>query len=111
MATYLFSGYGRLPQEVSHHALSSRLGIAVEIDETGQIVRAGSTLLIDCARDFLSKLLDGMNVVSDREEIEALIRYRYHGDSQGALVSAMRRIFEAVDRWVIGMQSTRVSPF
>jgi hypothetical protein len=37
-------------------------------------------------------------VVSGREEIERVIRYRYRGHSQGALVSAMRKIYDAVDQ-------------
>lgn len=95
MKTYLFSGYARLPQDVSHQALYRRLGIVVEVDESGVIERASSSLTIEVAQDFLSELLVGKSVISDGEAVEALIRQRYRGHSQGALMSAMRRIYES----------------
>jgi len=51
---------------------------------------------MDVARDFFPCLLTGHNVLSERREIEALMRYR--GDSLGALISALHRVFEAVDQ-------------
>ena len=98
MDTFLFSGYARLPQDVSHQALYKRVGIVVEIDEKGCIVACSSTLLMDLARDFLDRLLRGRSVLSERAEIEALIRYRYRGHSQAALLSAVTKVFEAVDQ-------------
>lgn len=97
MKTYLFSGYARLPQDVSHQALYKRLGVVVEVDESGMIVRASSSLTMEASQHFLSALIVGKSVVSDRDAVEALIRQRYRGHSQGALVSAMRRIYESVD--------------
>ena len=34
----------------------------------------------------------------ERREIEAVVRYRYRGHSQGALVSALHKVFEGVDQ-------------
>lgn len=96
--TFLFSGYARLPQDVSHQALYKRVGVVVEVDETGTIVAATTSLIMDTARDFFERLVKGHNVLSGRAEIEQAIRYRYRGHSQGALVSAMRKVYEAVDQ-------------
>lgn len=98
METFLFSGYARLPQDVSHQALYKRVGVVVVVDDTGKILRASTSLMMDVARDFFGEIVDGLNVVSGREELERIIRYRYRGHSQGALVSAMRKIYEAVDQ-------------
>jgi hypothetical protein len=98
METFLFSGYARLPQDVSHQALYKRVGVVVVVDETGKVLRASTSLMMDVARDFFGEIVDGLNVVTGREEIERIIRRRYRGHSQGALVSAMRKIYEAVDQ-------------
>ena len=96
--TYLFSGYARLPQDVSHQAVYKRVGVVIEVDEQGTIVRSSSTLVTDVAREFLITLLTGRSVFRDREAMEGLIRARYRGHSQGALIYAMRKVFEAVDQ-------------
>jgi hypothetical protein len=98
MDTYIFSGYARLPQDVSHQALYSRLGVIVEVDEKGVVVAAGSTLIMEVGRDFFARLLTGRSIVTDRAEILELIRTHYLGNSQGALASAVQKLFEAVDR-------------
>jgi hypothetical protein len=96
--TYLFSGYARLPQDVSHQPVYGRVGVVLEVDERGTIVAASSTLLMDLARDFLNRLLVGRSVLSERAEIEAAVRRRYLGHSQGALIFALHKVFEAVDQ-------------
>jgi hypothetical protein len=96
--TFLFSGYARLPQDVSHQAIYKRVGIVLEVDADGQVVACGTTLLMPVASEFFARLLVGRNVISERREIEATVRYRYRGHSQGALISALHKAFEAVDQ-------------
>ena len=96
-ATYLFSGYARLPQNVSHQAVYKRVGVVAEVDRDGVILQCSSTLVTELARDFLARLLRGHSVLRDREVMEELIRVRYRGHSQGALIYALRKVFEAVD--------------
>jgi len=96
--TFLFSGYARLPQDVSHQAMYKRVGVVLEVDEAGVVVACSTTLLMTSADDFFWRLVVGRNVLSERGAIEALVRYRYRGHSQGALVSALHKIFEAVDQ-------------
>jgi hypothetical protein len=98
--TFLFSGYGRLPQDVSHQAVFKRVSVVVEVDERGVIVGASSTLVTDLARDYVKRLLVGHNVLDahDREAIEESLRFRYRGHSQAALVFALRKVFEMVDQ-------------
>ncbi len=98
MNSYLFSGYARLPQDVSHQNLHRRVGIVVEVDGDGKIVHSSCTLLMELARDFLDRLLVGHSVLAERDEIEAAIRERYRGHSQAALIAAMKQVFEAVDQ-------------
>jgi len=109
--TYLFSGYARLPQNVSHQAVYKRVGVVAEVDATGVIVRCSSTLVTELARDYLAGLLTGRSILADREEMEALIRTRYRGHSQGALIFALHKVFEAVDAspLVLGEDSEVVS--
>jgi hypothetical protein len=96
--TFLFSGYARLPQDVSHQAMYKRVGVVLEVDEDGVVVACSTTLMMTSADDFFRRLLVGHNVLSERRAIEALVRYRYRGHSQGALVSALHKAFEAVDQ-------------
>ena len=98
MNSFLFSGYARLPQDVSHQALYSRVGVVVEVDQKGRIIHCSCTLIMDLARDFLNRLLAGRSVITEREEIEQELRYRYRGHSQSALIFALRKVFEAVDQ-------------
>jgi hypothetical protein len=96
--TFLFSGYARLPQDVSHQAMYKRVGVVVEVDDAGVVIASSTTLMMPVASDFLERLLVGRNVLTERQEIEALVRHRYRGHSQGALVSALHKAFEAVDQ-------------
>jgi hypothetical protein len=96
--TFLFSGYARLPQDVSHQAMYKRVGVVVEVDQGGDVVACSTTLMMAAATGFFERLLLGRNVLTERREIEALVRYRYRGHSQGALVSALHKVFEAVDQ-------------
>jgi hypothetical protein len=95
--SYLFSGYARLPQDVSHQNLHRRVGIVVEVDEQGVVTACSSTLLMDLAREFFARLLIGRSVISERREIEAVVRECYLGHSQAALLFALHQVFEAVD--------------
>ena len=96
--TFLFSGYARLPQDVSRQATYKRIGVVLEVDAAGVVVACSTTLMMASADDFFRRLLVGSSVLAERREIEELVRYRYRGHSQGALVSALHRIFEAVDQ-------------
>jgi len=96
--SYLFSGYARLPQDVSHQAMYKRVGVVLEVGDDGRIVHSSCTLIMDLARDFLDRLLAGYSVLTQREEIDAALRERYRGHSQAALISALGKILEAVDQ-------------
>ncbi|MHB0980827.1 MAG: DUF3870 domain-containing protein [Thermoleophilia bacterium] len=110
--TFLFSGYARLPQNVSHQAVYKRVGVVAEVDGEGVIVECSSTLVTELARDFLAGLLCGRSVLKDRDQMESLIRARYRGHSQGALIYALRKVFEAVDTspLVLGDAAVREVP-
>jgi len=95
--TYLFSGYARLPQDVSHQNVHRRVGLVVEVDERGVVTACSSTLLMDLARDFIARLMVGRSLVTERDEIEADVREFYLGHSQAALIFALHQVFEAVD--------------
>jgi Domain of unknown function (DUF3870) len=96
--SFLFSGYARLPQDVSHQAMYKRVGVVIEVDGDGLVTACSTTLMMQAASRFFERLLIGRNVLTERREIEALVRYRYRGHSQGALVSALHKAFEAVDQ-------------
>ena len=98
MDSFLFSGYARLPADVSHQAMYKRVGVVVEVDDKGVVTACSTSLLMDVAREFFARLLVGRSVLDERREIEALVRHRYRGHSQGALVSALGMVFEAVDQ-------------
>jgi hypothetical protein len=98
MNSYLFSGYARLPQDVSHQNVHRRVGLVVEVDDRGVITACSSTLLMDLARDFFARLLIGRSVVTEREEIETAVHEYYLGHSKAALLFALHQVFEAVDQ-------------
>ena len=99
--TYLFSGYARLPQNVSHQAMYKRVGMVVEVDRHGLIVGCSSTLVTELARDFLDRLLRGCSALDERDLMEELVRRHYRAHSQGALIFALRKVFEDVDQSVM----------
>jgi len=74
------------------------------------VVACSTTLMMVSADDFFQRLLIGRNVLSERRAIEALVRYRYRGHSQGALVSALHKIFEAVDQSPLVLGEAAGSP-
>ena len=80
--TFLFSGYARLPQDVSHQAIYKRVGVVIEVDDEGVVLASSTTLMMPAASQFFERLLLGRNVLTERAEIEALVRYRYRGHSQ-----------------------------
>lgn len=96
--SFLFSGYARLPQDVSHQAMYKRVGVVLEVDSGGVVTACSTTLIMAAATEFFERLLIGRNVLTERREIEVLVRYRYRGHSQGALVSALHKAFEAIDQ-------------
>ena len=96
--TFLFSGYARLPNDVSHQAMYKRAGVVLEVAEDGTVVACSTTLIMNTADDFLRRLLVGRNVLRERDAIEELVRHRYRGHSQGALLSALHKAFEAIDQ-------------
>lgn len=98
MDTWVFTGYAGLPQDAARQPLYNRLGVIVEVDAAGCIRAAEATLAMQVGRDFFGRLIQGKSVITERAEIVALIWERYLGSAQGALVDAMQRIFEAVDR-------------
>jgi hypothetical protein len=110
--TFLFSGYARLPQDVSHQAMYKRVGVVLEVDAEGVVVAADTTLMMPVATGFFARLLVGRSVLSERPEIEATVRYRYRGHSQGALLSALHKAFEAIDQspLVAGAPGAPASP-
>jgi len=96
--TYLYSGYARLPRDVSHQPTHGRVGVVVVVDGDGRVLHADTTLLMGVAREFFVGLLYGHDVVGGRDEIEAAVRHRYRGHSQGALLSALQKVYDAVDQ-------------
>lgn len=99
--SYLFTGYARLPQSISPEAGQRRVGIILEVDGRGRVLACDSTLVTELARGFLARLLHGLSVIDDRETMEARIRRRYRAQCQGALIFALRKVFEAVDQSVL----------
>jgi hypothetical protein len=74
------------------------VGVVVEVDAAGVVVAASSTLLMDLAREFFERLVVGRSVTNERDQIEQVIRERYLGHSQAALLFAMHQVFDAVDQ-------------
>ena len=89
MDSFLFSGYARLPRDVSHQPGAERVGVVVEVDRDGIIVGSSCTLIMDTARDFFGRVLAGRSVLTERDEIERDVRHYYRGHSQNALVAAL----------------------
>ena len=96
--TYLFSGYAPFAARcLFTKPCTGPWAWSAEVDLSSLIVDCSFTLVTGLAREFLSRLLKGRSVLYARAQTEALVRDRYLGHSQGALIYALRRLFEEVD--------------
>lgn len=92
--TILVSGYGRLPEGVASHNLYRTIGVIVVVDPDGIIIDADSTLLTRTAREFLRGLLMGRSLREPEDALLRVIRERYQGHTQGAILAAVRHLVD-----------------
>ncbi len=90
MATLFFTGYAKLPAGIVASEVSGVVGIGLELDPDGRIVRADCTLATALGRDFFRRIVAGHHLVDDAPGLSEQVTSRYHGTAQKALVAALR---------------------
>lgn len=97
-ATILVSGYGRLPEGVASQNLYGTVGVILIVDTvTGTITDVDSTLLTGAARQFFRELCIGSSI-AEMPKLRVRVERRYFGNSQRALLVALRRAGEQYER-------------
>lgn len=92
--TVFVTGYAKLPAGITASELSRVVGIALEVEPRGRIVRADCTLATRLGREFFVGLVEGKNLVSDFGAIIQSLEDRYLGSAQKSLCVAMKTALE-----------------
>lgn len=88
--TLFFTGYAKLPEGITAAEVFSIVGIGVEVNRNGDIVRADCTLATEAGRDFVSRILEGHNLCDDLDVLIAQVKGRYHGNAKKAIITALK---------------------
>lgn len=90
----LFSGYAKLPTNITAEAVYNIMAVAVLVDQrSGIILEAEATMVTGLARRFIAELLVGYNLNDGPEGLMELLETYYHGSAKKALETALRLVF------------------
>ena len=90
MDTLFVTGYAKLPAGITASQLSEVVGISLEVEPDGLIVRADCTLFTELGRDFFRRMVVGYRLSTQVDEIYRRIYRHYHGNAQKALIAALK---------------------
>ena len=98
-----FSGSARLPSTIPSGSMYEIINVGMMINtKTGEIVDVSATLLSNGAKRFLDYLIIGHNL-HDEGGIDSLlneITERYFGDSQKAILVAIKTVYERYTKYM-----------
>ncbi len=90
----IVSGHGRIPRDSPLSRLYETLVVCAVVDVgSGRILRVGSNLATDAARDFLADMLTGLSIDCDGDKATELIAGQYWGAAKRALAAAVSDLF------------------
>ncbi len=107
METLFFTGYAKLPGGIVASQTSAMVGISVELDRQGIIVRGDCTLATQLGRDFFGRLVMGYRLREDIDRLSSKVAAHYHGNAQKALIAALRT---ARERYLAYLESSPGQP-
>jgi len=102
--TIYFVGYARLPDYLPIKQQYDRVAIGLEVDiASGLIVASSSTILTELGRRIVMECLNGKNVKTDMDLMVELIKRRFQGDAQKALLVALKNAVEKYQTYQEGL--------
>lgn len=102
MDTLFFTGYAKLPAGITASQVSEVVGIGLEVEPNGRILKADCTLATELGRDFFSRMVVGCRLAEDLETMSLRISRHYHGNAQKALIAALKTAREKYTAHVLG---------
>ena len=98
--TVYFVSYSKLPNDISATYVHEVVGVGFLINtKTGIIEDTMVTLISDLVKDFLAYLTIGHNIETDLEEIIEKIETRFFGQSQKAVIVAIKGVHRRYIQW------------
>lgn len=96
--TIFFTGYAKLPSNITAAKLYEVVAIGVEVNpQTGEIIACDCTLATKVARDFVNSLIVGYNLSNGIEELTDKFERRYYGSARKALTTSLKIMY---DKWI-----------
>lgn len=93
--TILFTGYAKLPSNITAGEMYNVIGVIVVIDmEREEIIEADCTLATELARRYASEAMLGYNLKNGIEPLLRRIDQIYQGSAKRAIITALRVIYD-----------------
>jgi len=95
LETVFFTGYAKLPSNITAAKLYEVVAVGVEVDpNTCIIVDCDCTLATNVARKFVRSLILGYNLGEGIEGLTDSFEKRYYGSARKALITSLRIMYE-----------------
>lgn len=93
--TVFFTGYAKLPSNITAAKLYEVVAVGIEVDpNTCIIVACDCTLATKVARDFVNSLIVGYNIGNGIDGLIDSFEKRYFGSARKALTTSLRIMYE-----------------
>lgn len=91
LPTVIVTAYSKAPQNTSMYENNKVYGLILEIDRASHlIINAETTVMTDIVKNYLKKILVGVNFKEDISPIIEIIKLNYHAPSQNAMIVALK---------------------
>lgn len=102
--TIFFTGYAKLPSNITAEKLYEVIAVGVEVDpKTGIIVDCDVTLATAVAKSFFRKLATGYNLNNGIEGLTYTFERRYFGSARKAIITGLKIMYE---KWLAYLEMT-----
>lgn len=96
--TIFFTGYAKLPSNITAAKLYEVVAIGVEVNShTGEVIACDCTLATKVARNFVNSLIVGYNLSKGIDELTDRFERRYYGSARKALTTSLKIMY---DKWL-----------
>ncbi len=103
--TIFFTGYAKLPSNITAEKLYEVIAIGIEVDpNTSIIVDCDCTLATMVARNFFRKLAIGYNLNEGIEGLTKVFEERYYGSARKAIITSLKIMYE---KWLTYLENKK----